>query len=145
MVISNNLVSAGRQPITIFSLEILIDTETHSVTYNQNILPGKITQNSSGVVMVYDQCKGTNVQIPCNNKDNIKREELKDEGFIKYSICCTKPRIEEFKEDLVRFARQKEAELLAMHEKQTEVKTAIIGELDTYLNAADDSDSDEDI
>ena len=138
----NNLISGAKQmPAEIFKLELLIDSESKQVTYNQFLLPGKTTQSNTGITMVYYPIKECNVQIACNNKDLIERKVIKDGAYIKYSINCSKSRIAEFKEDLVKFARVKEAELLASYQKAVETKTELLVQLDTYLGSPSDDES----
>ena len=57
-MVDNRLISGTQlAPATVLMLEILIDTETNQVTYNQLILPGKVTQTNTGITMVYDVLK----------------------------------------------------------------------------------------
>lgn len=134
-MVDNRLISGTQlAPATVLMLEILIDTETNQVTYNQLILPGKVTQTNTGITMVYDPVKGMNVQLPCNNKDLIKREEIADKQYIKYSIACSKSRVAEFKQELVKYVRATEDALLKDYNKLVTQKTALLAELDTYLS-----------
>lgn len=140
---NNNLNQKQNVQVTIFSLEILIDTKSNKVSYNQNILPGKLTQTSTGGVMMYDCKKGMNVPIPCNNKDMIHREEIQDGEYIRYHVNCTKPRIEEFKEELVKYVRSTESALHDKYEQLVASKQALLTELDTYLEVSGEANEGE--
>jgi hypothetical protein len=142
MAFNNNLITSSRQvEVDIFRLELLIDSETKQVTYNQDLIPGKVTQSASGIVSVYDPHRECNVQIVCNNRDIIERKVIDNGEYIKYSINCSKARIAEFKEALVRYARAKEAELLTAYQKAVETKTELIAQIDAYLGAKDEDNT----
>lgn len=142
MSLNNNLITgAVQQPVEIFHLEVVIDSKQKEVNYNQRLIPGKTTMSNTGITMVYDPCKECNVQIPCNNKDLIERKIINDGAYIEYSVNCSKSRIAEFKENLVKFARAKEAELLTQYQKAVETKTELLTQLDMYLGVPEEPDT----
>lgn len=124
---------------TVFRLEILINSKTNKISYNETILNGD-TFISNGTVTVYDPFKERNVTLSCNNKDSIVRDDLKDKGYVRYSLLCTESRIQEFKLELYKHVRKYEDDLKTFHTEQASLKTDLVTELDKVLDILEPSE-----